>query len=683
MKKHDNIFILQIIFFFFLVVFPMPAYSQSVVWSYQTEGYIRSSPAIGNDGTIYVGSSDDNLYAINQNGSLKWFFPTIGEIDQSSPVIANDGTIYIGSRDGNLYAINPNGTEKWSFYTADGVYIDDTPALSSDGTIYFSAENPNNLLFNRFYALNSDGTLKWFIDGGTGGGFRNPVVGYDDTVYIAEGNTQFYAINPNGSIKWTSSINGYIGYAEPPALAADGTIYLPLGHLYRIRPDGTTDTIDTAYVGGIFSVAVGPTGNIYACSSDGYIYVQSPDGELLQTFYKPFYYADTWGTPAIGADGILYAAYTDGVEGQLYAYNPNGTVAWNLSLDYDNASSSSPVIAPNGMLYIGSDSGKLYAIQTTSPGLADSSWPMFQANSLHTGRSESAPINPQLIGSGAYPQINDDGSLLWQQWDGHDYEIYFQAPGQGVTQITNNDSPDIKPQMNASGHLVWMNWDGDDYEIWYDLGNGPVQLTSNSGAYDVLPQIANDDQIYWQGWDGHDYEIYRYNPATQVTTQLTDNNVADVWPQVNASGQLAWMEWTGADWQIMYNLGSGPVMLNLPNTVGSNERPWITEDGQIFWQSQVPGSDSEIYRYDTGSQVLTQLTNNTTDDVSPAVKNGILVWSHWDGSYWQIYREVLSTGAVTPITNDGHDNQYPRVNFSGQIVWQKWDGSDYEIYTYQ
>ena len=38
-----------------------------------------SSPAIGADGTIYVGSYDDNLYALTDNGtsgSLKWKYAT-------------------------------------------------------------------------------------------------------------------------------------------------------------------------------------------------------------------------------------------------------------------------------------------------------------------------------------------------------------------------------------------------------------------------------------------------------------------------------------------------------------------------------------------------------------------------------------------------------------------------------
>ena len=41
---------------------------------------MSSSPAVGADGTIYVGSSDDNLYAVNPDGTQKWKFTTAGSL---------------------------------------------------------------------------------------------------------------------------------------------------------------------------------------------------------------------------------------------------------------------------------------------------------------------------------------------------------------------------------------------------------------------------------------------------------------------------------------------------------------------------------------------------------------------------------------------------------------------------
>ena len=52
------------------------------------------------------------------NGTLKWKFLTGGSV-YSSPAIGVNGTIYVGSDDCYLYAINPDGTLKWKFQTGD------------------------------------------------------------------------------------------------------------------------------------------------------------------------------------------------------------------------------------------------------------------------------------------------------------------------------------------------------------------------------------------------------------------------------------------------------------------------------------------------------------------------------------------------------------------------------------
>ena len=68
----------------------------AVVWGFQTGGDVYSSPALGTDGTVYVGSDDGGVYALSASGSLQWRFET-GAPVQASPAIGGDGTVYVGS----------------------------------------------------------------------------------------------------------------------------------------------------------------------------------------------------------------------------------------------------------------------------------------------------------------------------------------------------------------------------------------------------------------------------------------------------------------------------------------------------------------------------------------------------------------------------------------------------------
>jgi outer membrane protein assembly factor BamB len=73
------------------------------IWEFKTGGYVTSSPAIGSDGTVYVGSTDHKLYAINGKSGVKLWEFKMGH-GSSSPAIGSDGTVYFGG-DIKVYAI--------------------------------------------------------------------------------------------------------------------------------------------------------------------------------------------------------------------------------------------------------------------------------------------------------------------------------------------------------------------------------------------------------------------------------------------------------------------------------------------------------------------------------------------------------------------------------------------------
>ena len=153
-------------------------------------------------------------------GTIKWTFTT-GNAITSSPAIGSDGTIYVGSWDYNLYAINPDSSLKWKFTPDSGEYflegVASTPVIGNDGTIFFSTGYEDEKL----YALNIYGSEKWAIKTGSDA-FASPAIGADGTIYLGSIDGILSAINPDSSRKW-KFISGDLYYSLP-AIGPDGTI---------------------------------------------------------------------------------------------------------------------------------------------------------------------------------------------------------------------------------------------------------------------------------------------------------------------------------------------------------------------------------------------------------------------------------------------------------------------------
>ncbi|HQM53222.1 MAG TPA: PQQ-binding-like beta-propeller repeat protein, partial [bacterium] len=148
-------------------------YRPTLAWSYRFLDSVYSSPAIGTDGRVYVGSDDLRFYSFTPNGDIAWSYRTDHEIT-SSPAIGFDGSIYITSQDNTFYSIRSNGGLDWSYR-----------------------------MYNIYYST--------------------PAIGSDGTVYVGDGN-MLYSMTPNGGMVWSyrkySSIDSY------PAVDSDGRVYV-------------------------------------------------------------------------------------------------------------------------------------------------------------------------------------------------------------------------------------------------------------------------------------------------------------------------------------------------------------------------------------------------------------------------------------------------------------------------
>ena len=71
---------------------------------------VWSSPAVVN-GVVYIGSDDDNVYALNATSGIQLWNYTTGDQVYSSPAVVS-GVVYVGSDDDNVYALNATDGEQ-------------------------------------------------------------------------------------------------------------------------------------------------------------------------------------------------------------------------------------------------------------------------------------------------------------------------------------------------------------------------------------------------------------------------------------------------------------------------------------------------------------------------------------------------------------------------------------------
>jgi outer membrane protein assembly factor BamB len=341
----------------------------SLKWTFSTGDSIYSSAAIGSDGTIYVGSLDGNLYALDPDGTQKWSFNT-GSVITASPAIDANGTVYIGSLGSNLYALNPDGTQKWAFSTADTIFS--SPAIGADGAVYIGSSD------NNLYAVNSDGTQRW-VFAANADLDSSPVIALDGTVYIVSREGLLYAITSTGELLWAIQTE-FDSYATA-AIGLDGTIYVGVNNnIAAIDPIDSTykwffGTEDIVHA----SPAVDSEGIVYVGSFDGKVYAIDPYPEV--TVLWIFTTGDRiYSSPSIGADGTIYIGSLDT---NVYAINGDGSQKWVYSTE--GVIRANPTIGTDGTVYVGSFDGKLYAIAGNPGGIANAPWPMFHQNNSHTG----------------------------------------------------------------------------------------------------------------------------------------------------------------------------------------------------------------------------------------------------------------------------------------------------------
>ena len=491
-------------------------------WStpYSTGGTIFSSPAIATDGTIYIGSNDSKLHAINSDGSSKWTFTT-GDWVDSTPAIGADGTVYFGSWDNQLYAVNPsNGSKLWDFNTSSSIIA--SPAIGVDGRVYFGSKD------EFFYALESNGSLAWETYVGNAI-TSSAAIGQDGTIYFGDENGTFHALNQDGTTKWTYEVDDVTdtnkSILSSPAIDLSGNLYFGSGngYCYSITDGvsaavlnwkvGTNDRVDASPV-------LGQNNEVFFVSRDGYL--RSVDTGTGITNWEGFTGDVFYSSPVVDANGRVYViGYTGFGQNHLFAYNNDGSKAW----DTNNSSSpltigglvdSSLALDSNGNLFFGCFDQQVYSVNVGS-GIADNAWPQFQRDGFRSGAwpsySISVTMDPaeagEVNGTGIYNQgATATLSITSNTSDG--FNFLHWSNGQ-----TGSSNP-LVFTVNSNLNLT-ANFGLNTYNLNVNSGSGGTASGSASVTHGTLASItANPDEGYsFSNWSGDGV-----TDATSATTTV-------------------------------------------------------------------------------------------------------------------------------------------------------------------
>ncbi len=284
----------------------------------------------------------------------KWAFGT-GTLDglpiRTSPAIGSSGTVYVGTSDGTdagtLYAINPDGTLKWS---RPGGWMTSVAVGEADGGIEAVYAAMNNATLTTLRAINgTDGGdlgLTTFCPPFLGAAIRGSLA----VTKIGGSETCFAAIN---------SSDGGVMLAMQPSFPT--TLCIDGG---TVNPGGTL--LEPA------AIAVDNNNNVFFALSSLRIQSLTFDGGW-QIRNPPNWPVDAGannvGLAVAGSPTVVVGSSTTmGGDGGVFAIaTSNGAQTWAFTDAGDRRTAWNPSVATGGTVFFGDEGSKLTSVAIGSP----------------------------------------------------------------------------------------------------------------------------------------------------------------------------------------------------------------------------------------------------------------------------------------------------------------------------
>ena len=328
----------------------------TILWTRDLGGNVTPSPVIGSDGTVYLASNAGVLHALDPTtGADRWTFdgtgPFGGETDLStSPLVLPSGSILWPGPGHVLYEVSSSGAELWS-HTFTGNLLSPVRVGS---TVYVVS------MSGSVSALRVGGVVPvvaWTLGIGHRS-FGAPVVGHDGEV-VTTVDSSVVAVSDHGShggVAWRHRLDSEIEVS--PSLDAHGDVfvttndasvyaYSPTGHLRWHERVGTESYSSS-------SVAAGRL--LYFGDNRGVLHVLHASTGHQITSHR-LGTRGLWGGQAFDRKGDVYAGTQSGA---IVGLGPSGHQLFRVQAT--GPIDSYPAITGTGVLIVGDQSGRVYAI---------------------------------------------------------------------------------------------------------------------------------------------------------------------------------------------------------------------------------------------------------------------------------------------------------------------------------
>ena len=330
------------------------AKTANIKWKFPAGAAIDgSSPVVDMDGSVIFGSVSGKVYAVAPDGAGKWLYLAGGPV-RSTAAIGQEGTVYIGADDGKLHAIRA-GEPHWS--VALGLAVPGSPALGPDGVLYVGSDDgPDGDLIPRgqVHAVTPTGGVAWSVPA------DGPVVGSvalgDGVLYAGTLAGTLVAVTTGGAVLWTRQAGPEIRVT--PSITASGDVLFATSdsrlHMLSAAGDPVFEPVETPGAAQR-GFALMPDGGFVLTTVNGFF--SGHDAAGVNQWNASFGTGHAMTSAPIVAGDLAYAGED---EGTFYAFTFAGA---QFAGGYVGGTTvSDPAVGPDGTLYVCSDSGFLFAI---------------------------------------------------------------------------------------------------------------------------------------------------------------------------------------------------------------------------------------------------------------------------------------------------------------------------------